>query len=465
MSRYTLLNQRPIYQALATIFMGLSASSAYAITVGQATVQSEQHEPLVATIAVNNIDAKHFQASLASSTIYQQMGLEQTAITVQFVPTSDTAGQILLTSNQPISTPFADVILNIDNNGEQHIEPQTLLMPLPKNNTAVTVQPSIITADTEQNLPIVGNHTVLLDESLLQPMDDTSTLAHTPKHSQSSTEKAIKELTPDGTNNQLQILTEQITRRVFPAGTAPSTPTVTETNESLLTKYTPEQPPELEEEFITQDDSTSFETDTDSIAATPDTTYNQDEVATYTVQSGDSLWKIANEIAKANNLGINDVMNDLYAQNPNAFNNNKNRLKANAVLRIANYEVVPSQKAISEAIAARGKKDTKKAARPNTTVAQKSIIKPLPKPQVTLVTPSKTGSATGASREPITSNTQGGGGDLITNLKDTRASTAQTARRINGLNQELHSTTHKLRLQNQRLAELEARLRALKDKP
>lgn len=56
-------------------------------------------------------------------------------ITVRFTPTSDTTGQITLTSSTPISSPFADVVLNLNDNGKQVIEPQTLLMPLPSGGS------------------------------------------------------------------------------------------------------------------------------------------------------------------------------------------------------------------------------------------------------------------------------------------------------------------------------------------
>lgn len=88
------------------------------------------------------------------------------------------------------------------------------------------------------------------------------------------------------------------------------------------------------------------------------------------------------------------------------------------------------------------------------------MSKPLPKPQMTLVTPSQGGQATGSN----TRGGSGGGDQLVSTLRTTRAQTAQNARRVNGLNQELSSATQRLQLQNQRLAELEARLKALRDK-
>lgn len=55
-------------------------------------------------------------------------------------------------------------------------------------------------------------------------------------------------------------------------------------------------------------------------------------------------------------------------------------------------------------------------------------------------------------------------GNLAGTLKNTRQQTATNAKRVNSLNEELSSAARKVQLQNQRLAELENRLKNLKDK-
>ena len=57
-----------------------------------------------------------------------------------------------------------------------------------------------------------------------------------------------------------------------------------------------------------------------------------------------------------------------------------------------------------------------------------------------------------------------GHGNLAGTLKNTRQQTATNAKRVNSLNEELSSAARKVQLQNQRLAELENRLKNLKDK-
>ena len=50
-------------------------SHAQAATIGKTVITSAQHEPLAASIMVTDIKTADFSASLANSTIYQQMGL------------------------------------------------------------------------------------------------------------------------------------------------------------------------------------------------------------------------------------------------------------------------------------------------------------------------------------------------------------------------------------------------------
>ena len=458
-SRTTLIHQAVLVSLLGT------TSLAHAVTLGQANIKSAQHEPLSATIDVSDIDAKNFNASLATADIYQQMGLSAAdKITVRFTPTSDTTGQITLTSSTPISSPFADVVLNLNDNGKQVIEPQTLLMPLPSGGSFnLPDNSTMVASDSWQNLPVTSDD--LPDEDAINASVTPSVPTLPPV---STTKTNSKQANAD---TQTQILTEQVTRRAYPAGTV--------TAADLL------PPPNNEETPVTaqaQDE-------------TPKAEQRASSGAVYVVQSGDSLWSIANHIASVNNMPVQDVMKELHSANPDAFNHGKmNRLKAKASLSLPDYQVIPSQKAIEDAISAKRKHSSgHTVAKAHTTKSKKSTThskpsttssnvkaqarpkasntkaaKParaLPKAQVTLVTPTQQGAAAGTNSKPVPSAKAGGNGDLVGTLKNTRQQTASSAKRVNGLNQELSTATAKLQLQNQKLAELEARLRALKSAP
>ncbi len=130
---------------------------AQAATMGKTTITSAQHEPLTAVIAVSDINAKDFVASLASPAVCQQMGLTPTiSMSVRFVPTSATAGQLLINTSQPVSMPFADIVLAIDDNGQRNMVPKTLLMPL--SHHAPTKQSNLAVAGAKKpNLPVVSD--------------------------------------------------------------------------------------------------------------------------------------------------------------------------------------------------------------------------------------------------------------------------------------------------------------------
>lgn len=418
-----------ISQAILACLLG-TTSLAHAISLGQADILSAQHEPLSATIEVSDIDAKNFNASLATTDIYQQLGLNANAkIEVKFTATSDSSGLITLTSTTPISAPFTDIVLNLNDNGKQVIEPQTLLMPLPKSGTFKLPEQNtqIIATGTQHQLPVVS-----------PDAKQTSTNTTEIEPAMASSQKAgIGKTT---TNKQNSLLSEQAGQNSH---------TIAQNVDSLDDTKTNSQP------------STSGKT--------------------YVVQSGDSLWSIANQLAKANNMSVKEVMKAIHATNPDAFNHGKmNQLKANVSLELPDYEVIPSQKAIQEAIHAKQQQkqttkkttSTTKKGSPQQTVA-KNTTKPtqtkrtkqaLPRAQVTLVTPTQQGKATGTHSKPNKNASTGGDSNLVGALKNTRQQTASSAKQINSLNKELSSATQKLQLQNQKLAELEARLKALKDK-
>lgn len=470
MSRHTAYRFNLTRKAILVTVLGFGTINAQAINLGQPTIQSEQNEPLSATIDVSNIDANQFEASIASSSIYAQMGLTQLPdIKATFVRTSDTSGKIVLTSTTPIATPFADIVLDLSNNGEQILEPQTLLMPL--SPTSMT---SALIAQEPQNLPVIEPLAQNQDEPFVAPQmsaiqlpvqtDESLPSRYAPMFAQPSKEvlsnEVLASLKPKGTNKEFNILTEQITRTIYPRGEAPI---------NGLSVNENDQNPYQDAYQSTQD---NYDQPTDQSDIYQETLVNETPKSSdlrYVVQSGDTLWSIANQIAKANNISIDEVMTALHKQNPDAFNNGKmSQLKTNATLQIPAYDVVPSQKAIEEAIASRRATPSKMRpviaktqSRPTRPTRPKTVVKPLPRPQVTLVTPTQN---TQLSTNETGVSTQAGNGQLVNALKNTRNQAVQSAKRVNGLNEELSSAAQKLELQNQKLADLEARLRALKDK-
>lgn len=144
-----------LYSVSSTVLL----PAAHAATMGKTIITSAQHEPLAASIAVSDINAQDFAASIASPVVYQQMGLTPTAsMSVRFVPTSATTGQLLINTSQPVSMPFADVVLAINDSGQRNVMPKTLLMPL-GNSVPVKPSNSVIAGAKKPNLPVVSNPT------------------------------------------------------------------------------------------------------------------------------------------------------------------------------------------------------------------------------------------------------------------------------------------------------------------
>lgn len=124
------------YQTLAvTLFysVGLIAlpMTGYAVSFGQTMITSTQHEPLKASIAITDFKPSNFSIALADSDVYQKLGLTSLAsLSAHFVPNSATSGHVIVRSSQPISSPFADLVLSINEQGQHTIVPKTLLLPL-----------------------------------------------------------------------------------------------------------------------------------------------------------------------------------------------------------------------------------------------------------------------------------------------------------------------------------------------
>ena len=229
-------------------------------------------------------------------------------------------------------------------------------------------------------------------------------------------------------------------------------------------------------------------------AATDSLPVANEKMVSYTVQRNDNLWLISKQIAEQNNLDISAVMSQIKTQNPNAFiNQDADQLKANAELRLPNYEVIPSQSSIQAAISEQrarylrankktAKASSEKATADNTTSAASvssqiaqakptksanSTAKPttrtLPQARFSVVAPGGKGQADGTQTKANTATGNGLSTEVLASLKSSRQRTATQAQRTKLMNNSLGSYTQKLQLQNQKLAELEARLKKLRN--
>ncbi|MBP8816407.1 MAG: peptigoglycan-binding protein LysM [Psychrobacter sp.] len=532
--RLTTIHRSVSMALLYSISYAALISNAQAATMGKTVITSAQHEPLSASIVVTDIQTPDFSASLADPTLYQQMGLTPTdSMTVRFQPTSATSGQLFITTTKPVSKPFADIVLTINDGAQRSVIPKTLLMPLdgslsinPSKNSVTAAKkpnlpvisssnaqpllvtkgtpPPLLLASTEIDKPTVqGNNTVYTtdqsDANRLNNDGNSNNNLIAPITSNTSTSptvalNSINAATPiNDAPFKSDILNIQIIRQIQPKSVnkeslAKNSDIIVSTPMTPMSDNSPSTANTIANDTIPYNNNSSNSISTlgsnaDISSISPDDTGSE---FNYTVQRNDNLWVIAQQIAEKNNLDVQTVMSEIQAQNPKAFiNKNANQLKADAQLSLPKYDVVPSQKKIQTAISEQRKhsrkantpvikKDTisKAASKAQTEKAQaakrneKPAIKKtqkLPTAQFSVLAPGHDGSADGTKAKAGMATGNGLSTDVLDILKSSRQSTADQAQRLSKTNAILGSYTKKLQLQNQKLAELQARLKKLRN--
>ena len=532
--RLTTIHRSVSMALLYSISYAALISNAQAATMGKTVITSAQHEPLSASIVVNDIQTPDFSASLADPTLYQQMGLTPTdSMTVRFQPTSATSGQLFITTTKPVSKPFADIVLTINDGAQRSVIPKTLLMPRdgslsinPSKNSVTAAKkpnlpvisssnaqpllvtkgtpPPLLLASTEIDKPTVqGNNTVYTtdqsDANRLNNDGNSNNNLIAPITSNTSTSptvalNSINAATPiNDAPFKSDILNIQIIRQIQPKSVnkeslAKNSDIIVSTPMTPMSDNSPSTANTIANDTIPYNNNSSNSISTlgsnaDISSISPDDTGSE---FNYTVQRNDNLWVIAQQIAEKNNLDVQTVMSEIQAQNPKAFiNKNANQLKADAQLSLPKYDVVPSQKKIQTAISEQRKhsrkantpvikKDTiskaaskaqtekAQAAKRNETPAIKKTQK-LPTAQFSVLAPGHDGSADGTKAKAGVATGNGLSTDVLDILKSSRQSTADQAQRLSKTNAILGSYTKKLQLQNQKLAELQARLKKLRN--
>ncbi|PKH81205.1 FimV family protein [Psychrobacter sp. 4Bb] len=574
----------PVHRAVSMALLysvGLAAiiPSAQAATIGKTVVSSAQHEPLSASIVVTDIRAADFSASLANPVIYQQMGLTPTdSMQVRFQATSATSGQVLISTSQPVSKPFADLVLSINDNGQQNVVPKTLLMPLkdslPINSASknsvkgsqklnlpsvsasaakpLTVRkgappPLILVSNAAANKPALANIATVdssisrsvsniqaptvtatsqtsnltyapsrldngrlnsdsdiknassnakktdnglssanrLDSSFLNANNDTETTKAVINDSDKASIKNTLILDKVLIDKPLDTLNIQVTRQIQPSRkkTDADTSPVSTLTPSIIASNTEKNATSVVAASIgnatSKPPNSAINNVPSNDRATDSSTINQ-----YQVQRNDSLWIIAQQIAQENNLDTSVVMKQIQTQNPDAFiNKDADQLKADAKLILPSYDVIPSQKNLEAAIDAQ----RQYIRRANTAAMQKTAQRPFKKPsistqaakrpekatttktqtlskaQFSVLAPGQDGNADGTQAKAASNTGNGLSTDILETLKASRQQAASQAQRLSSTSSTLSSYTKKIQLQNQKLAELQARLEKLRN--
>ena len=458
---------------------------AYAVNIGDTYVQTQQNQPLNASINVSDINPRTFSVTVAQADVYRQLGLSKDAdIQIKFVPTSSNGGQIVLTTKRAINAPFTDVVLNITENGVTKTLPKTLLMPIDSAQKITTQANTTALQSPAQNIVIGSANPVQLpvmspDPMPMQPITlPSTTINQLPNLPTTGMPAGAAPVTQASENSDyLRIQETRTVRAIRPNGTV-YTPAVPQTQNPIQTNTADNQLPSPAASYGNQPSDKSKSKFKYS-AKNPQII---GETTTYTLQRNDNLWTIASNIAAANRKDVDQVMADIMAANPTAFpDNDPTKLVANTQLQIPKYKVVPSQIGIKSANKARqqyrqNKKrvPSKKSAakQPTTLKTTKKTLKaqktPRPyaatkKSEMTIIAPSHTnGSVQGQS----TNNKLGKAmsSQVAAQVQQKRQATAQQATKVNKLNQDLVGAENRLKIQNTKLAQLEKRLKELNKK-
>lgn len=460
----------------------------YAINIGDTYVQSQQNQPLNASINVTDINPATFSVKIANPDTYRQLGLSKdTDISVRFEQTSSNGGKIVLSSSQPVNSPFADVVLNVENEGSSKTLPKTLLMPINNTQTMVT-QSNAELIDVEPAPIIIGQHNQIDLPKVNEDIKPKPPVSVTPKteviaqvnnvepiQAPVDSVEPVLEQTLNAQSTENLKLKE--TRRIYPAGTTfESLPPLTEKPEETL-------------QAIKKDPVKPTKTKPVEAQPQPNEQTTPSDTVIYVIQRNDNLWTIANQLAKKNNKNVNTVMKEIIAANPNAFpNNDPSKLRVNMELEVPRYEVMPSELGAKSATDAKQETDeretastskgktvgtkqttakkTTKTTKHTTVHKQPTTKKPTQttarkKSEMQIIAPSqKAGSAQGSHK----TSKGAGTAPVVAQVEKKRQITAQKATKVSTLNQSLVDAEKRLKMQNAKLAQLEQRLKELNKK-
>jgi len=128
------------------IWLGASVllpSFSHALTVGQLQVRSALGEPFEAELIVSEIgatDPKQLAASLASDSDFNQLGIQRDAYSagLQVTHRLDARGRMVVSvrSNKPLTEPFVDVVVKIQDGNNTRLQHLTALVDIPKTRQA-----------------------------------------------------------------------------------------------------------------------------------------------------------------------------------------------------------------------------------------------------------------------------------------------------------------------------------------
>ena len=392
----------------------LLPSFAHALTVGRLDVRSALGEPFYAELLISDLgsaDPKNIQASLASDSDVNQLGVQRNAYSsgLQISHRMDTQGRVIVSvrSNKPLTDPFLDVVIKIKDGTNTRLQHLTALVDIPK--------PQI--ANPSPSLPETG----------------FTALAVTP--------------------------VQQIPSMPAPRKSTAAAGAALQAVQDIPLIPVQGEPPELKMPAIPL-----------PLPVEPLLTAEQQARAPrYTVQRNDSLWQIASKLQNSHQQSVGQLMGQIRQLNPNAFiKGNPNQLKQNANL------ILPPLPAEQDLTAQQPLPEPIKI-QPPAPIAAKVVTPNLPMPPVVrrgrlptaemiLLAPNQAGLATGNTTQAGRSaGAQPFSRDLLQRVGQARRHTASLRQEVIELDAQVTANDQKIAMQNTKIAELQQRLKARRE--
>lgn len=419
----------------------------HAVDMGNIEVQSAMDEPFRAKIPLSNLNSTLGKLKLgtASSGDYGRLGMQKSGVSLSYrvQDNGDGTGVLWVSSQQPVTQPFLDIVLDVDDN-EKRFQHKVSAMVNPSN-----LQPANLKSDNAPLAAQQGNFYSGTDVPLVPQHSEPPPLLPTPAVDlpQIAAPEAIS-------NTGTPIQTSSL-----PKGDEPVALIIDKPYDKAAADKAAAQPAKASKQ---------------PAAGQPRKKYQ--------VVRRDTLWDISMRVSREQNIPINKVMQSIQAINRRAFiGGNPNRLRSGVTLSIPRFDEVnelarelnrtKKQAKRSQAYKAKrtAKKSTKRrytAKKTRRTGSKRTQTKRLAKSEMRIVAPSYQGKAQGETKASQFTGSSKLPPQIASQVKKSRRATIDKRKRVNKLNAELSSYSQKIKLQNAKLAELEARLKQLqKNKP
>lgn len=468
---------------LGVLFVGVNLllpALAQALVIEPVKIDSSQGEPLYAEIPFHNASNQSpLQVSIAqpfelgSPEVIDAAKIAHLNFYVR--QNNQGNGVIVITSSRPMHESTLDFVLKINDNGQVHMQQLRNRLPSRIDRLKATLedtplQPRIVVNEDDLKLNLPESSTIAQQEQNLvinnapppliansktntetQAISNIGLAAINPVQTVQNQAPPVITTPPPAANvvqphqQQTSNLDIQVTRRTADQPETVFAPTTLALPPTPIQQVTPSaaqtKPPVPTPIQSTQQHNA---------AIAPKKVASAQQ---HSVKANESLWAIANQIAKNQNISVHTVMRDIHQNNQHAFiHGNANRLKQGAVLNIPATYTLPSRPAqtaqAQQAQATKPIKPTQPAQPQKQNEAHMSIVANTNQGAI------QGTNQTGANESNAQQN------ELTIQLKQARGNTISLQNNVRQLDQQLRDKEKRIALLNARLAELEQQLKS-----